>query len=72
MRYSPTLPAPRRNGDNTMKTDRTARPSRLTASDRMRLQGRPAPVTRPAWPIIRRALIVLAVVLAILEIVRYV
>ena len=55
-----------------MKTDRTARPTRLTASDRMRLQGEPAPVTRPAWPIMRRALIVLAVVLAIVEIARYV
>ncbi len=55
-----------------MKTDRTARPTRLTASDRMRLKGKPAPVTRPAWPIIRRVLIVLAVVLAIVEIARYV
>lgn len=55
-----------------MKTDRTARPTRLTASDHMRLQGKPAPVTRPVLPIMRRALIVLAVVLAILEVARYV
>ena len=55
-----------------MKTDRTARPTRLTASDRMRLQAGPAPTSYPAWPIIRRALIVLAVVLAIVEVIRYV
>ena len=55
-----------------MKTDRTARPTRLTASDRMRLQGKPAPASYPAWSIMRRAAIVLAVVLAILEIARYV
>lgn len=54
-----------------MRIDRSATPTRLTASDRIRLADAPAPrAAGNAWPLVRNAFIVLAVLIFVVEIAK--